>query len=519
MAYLEGCRDGTRLRHALDLARAAGKPVVVVKVGRTALGAITAASHTAALAGDDAVYDALFRQHGAYRARTIEEFFDVAYGLAVAGQPSNGQVGLLTVSGGVGVMMADDAADAGLHVRELPPEAQAQIRARVPLAATHNPVDITGQVTAEPELLEAAARTMLGEAGHGSLLVFLAAFGATSAMRSLQQRLACDLRRDFPGRVLIFSTLADAEQQRALAAQGCLSFQDPARAVRVLAAMRFFHVHRGKDVAAQDSIPAGRRGQDATAGAAACAPAIPLRPRAYSEADALELLGRSDIPIVEFRRARTLSEALAAAETLGFPVAMKVLSADITHKSDIGGVVLNVSDTDHAGAAYDRIMKAAAAVVPAAEVEGVLLARMVKGGVECILGARRDPALGIVVMLGAGGVNVELLGDVAFRLAPVDIVQAREMIGELKTARLLQGFRGAPKADTEALAQAIVRLSAFALAAGDTLESVELNPFVVLPEGQGALALDAVLLSAALPTTQPTTGSVVGGTTGSPDLR
>ncbi|CAM3486479.1 ATP-grasp domain-containing protein [Bordetella sputigena] len=487
MAYLEGCRDGRKLREALDLARAAGKPVVVVKVGRTELGAITAASHTAALAGDDAVFDVLFRQHGAYRARTIEEFFDVAHGLAVAGLPPNTQVGLLTVSGGVGVMMADEAADAGLDVNELPASAQAMIRARVPLAATHNPVDITGQVTAEPDLLEATARAMLGEAGHGSLLIFLAAFGATPAMQALQQQLARDLRRDFPGRLVVFSTLADAAQQRALEDAGCLSFTDPARAIRVMAAMRFFL--RDRERAARQATSA--QSPAAPAGAASAA----VRHGPYSEADALDLLAASGLPAVPFHRAHSREDAIAGARALGFPVVMKVLSADITHKSDIGGVVLNIRQEKEAGAAYDRIMAAAGAAAPDARVDGVLVAPMVRGGVECILGARRDPALGVVVMLGSGGVNVELLGDVTFRLAPVDLDQARDMIDELKTARLLRGFRGAPLADAEALAQAIVRLSHFALAAGDTLESVELNPFVVLPQGQGALALDAVLIS------------------------
>lgn len=496
MAYLEGCKDGRKLRDSLDLAQAAGKPVVVVKVGRTELGALTAASHTAALAGDDAVFDALFRQHGAYRARTIEEFFDVAHGLAVAGLPPNKQVGLLTVSGGVGVMMADEAADAALEVTALPVAAQAMIHARVPLAATHNPVDITGQVTAEPDLLEATARIMLGEAGHGSLLIFLAAFGATPAMRILQQQMAQALRNDFPGRLIIFSTLADTAQQRALEAAGCLSFTDPARAVRVMAAMQFFirqqeRVNRpDAETPRPDAIAAMPAPEDASA-----APG-PLRRGAHNEADALRTLAAHGIPIVPFHRANSRDDVIAGARSLGFPVAMKVLSADITHKSDVGGVVLNIHDADEAAAAYARILDAARSFAPNARIDGVLVARMVRGGVECILGARRDPALGVVVMLGSGGVTVELLGDVTFRLAPVDIDQARAMVGELKTAKLLQGFRGKPPCDVEALAEAIVRLSRFALTAGDSLESVELNPFVVLPAGQGALALDAVLLTA-----------------------
>ncbi|MDQ2141151.1 acetate--CoA ligase family protein [Alcaligenaceae bacterium B3P038] len=502
MAYLEGCHDGGKLRDALDLASAAGKPVVVVKVGRTELGALTAASHTAALAGDDAVFNAMFKQHGAYRATTIEAFFDIAHGLAVAGLPPNTRVGLLTVSGGVGVMMADEAAEAGLDVAVMPSAAQALIRARVPLAATHNPVDITGQVTAEPEVLEVAARAMLDEADYGSILIFLAAFGATPAMQVLQQQLAQALRQDFPKRLIIFSTLTDAAQQRALETVGCLSFTDPARAVRVMAAMRFFILHRQRcerpvaTLLSRQDASHGITKQDTGLANRGLAARHPLRRTGYNEADALDALAAYGIPTVPIRRATTVDEARCSARSLGFPVAMKILSVDIQHKSDIGGVVLNVGDADHVAAAFARIMDAAQSHSPEAHVEGVLIAPMMGAGVECILGARRDPALGVVIMLGSGGVNVELLGDVTFRLAPVDLDQARAMIDELKTARLFHGFRGAAPSDVDALADAIVQLSRFALDAGDTLESVEVNPFMVRPVGQGALALDAVLLTA-----------------------
>lgn len=479
MVYLEGCRDGGKLRMALDMARAASKPVVVVKVGRTALGMATAASHTAALAGDDAVFDTLFRQHGAWRANTIDEFFDVAHCLAVSGLPANSKVGLLTVSGGVGVMMADHAAEAGLDVAILPDAAQERIRGRVPLAATHNPVDLTGQVTADPSLIDFAARAMLEQGGYGSLLIFLAAFGSTPAVEALQQQLARDLRRDFPDRLLIISRLADAAQQRALEAAGCLCFADPARAIRVLAAMAFFREQRARPADAGLVLRAG--------------PIV--RPGSYNEADALDLLGQAGVPMVTTKRASSCDEAVAAAAALGFPVAIKVLSADITHKSDIGGVALNIRDAAQAADAYDRIMASAHAAMPSAKLDGVLVAPMVRGGVECMIGVRRDPALGVVVVLGSGGINVELLGDVSLRLAPVDRGEAMAMINELKTAPLFNGFRGAPRADVAALADAIVRLSNFALSAGPALVSAELNPFVVRPEGEGALALDAVLLT------------------------
>lgn len=478
MAYLEGCQDGERLKDALRLARLARKPVVIVKVGRTTLGAAAAASHTAALAGDDAAFDALFRQYGAWRAHTIDEFFDIAHCLAVSGLPANPQVGLLTVSGGVGVLMADAAAEAGLDVAPLPQAAQERILARVPFAATRNPVDVTGQVTSEIDLLELAATTMLREGGYGSLLVFLAAAGLTPEMQDMQKQLARSLRRDFPGRLVMFSTLADAAQQRALEQLGCMSFPDPSRAIRVLAALNF--------LAAQGEV----------AGMPAPALAAPLALRAgtYNEADALELLQEHGVPVVPWRRARSREEALERARELGFPVVMKVLSADIPHKSDVGGVVLGIADAQQAGAAYDRIQASVRAAAPDATLEAVLLAPMVRGGVECILGVHRDPILGHVVMLGSGGVHVELLRDASFRIVPVDLREARSMVRELKTAPLLQGFRGAPEADVEALAQAIVRLSELALAAGDSLQSVDVNPFAVLPRGQGAVALDAVVV-------------------------
>lgn len=477
MAYLEGCRNGVKLRQALELARNARKPVVLVKVGRTKLGAQAAASHTAALAGDDSVYDAMFRQSGAWRARSIEAFFDIAQGLAVAGIAVNRRVGLLTVSGGVGAMMADDAADACIDVAPMPAEVQLFIRNNIPLAVTANPVDLTGQVTTEPELIEVAARAMLREAGYGSLLIFLAAYGSTPVMQQIQRKLAQDLRREFPDRVVIFSALIGAEQQQALEALGCLCFSDPARAIRVLAAMNFFGVQHERSFDSE---------QQQTE-------IVHLNRDAYNEAEAMDLLRNFGFSTVPFRQAHCRDDAIACARQLGFPVVMKIVSADMIHKSDAGGVVLNIRDENEAGAAYDGIVAAVRTAAPAAELDGVLIAPMIRDGIECILGVRQEPSMGTVVMLGSGGVNVELVGDIAIRLAPVDLKQAHDMISELKIAPLLSGFRGSPAADINALADAIVRISRFALSAGDRLASLEMNPIAVMREGHGVMALDAVL--------------------------
>lgn len=480
MAYMEGCSDGSKLRRALASARAARKPVVVVKVGRTELGAQTAATHTAALAGEDAVYDALFKQYGAWRAHSIEEFFDIAHCLATAGMPENETVGLLTVSGGVGVMMADDAADAGLATTPLCAAAQEKIKACIPFAATHNPVDLTGQVTADTTLLDRVSHIMLDDGQYGSLLIFLSAFGINAATQVRMQELAGQLRQAFPKRLVIFSTLADSTVQRALEASGSLCFADPGRAIRTLAALSFFSKKWNEAIPTE---PCPGRSCDI------------LAHRSYDEAQAAAMLREAGFPLPSHRTAATAAEAVCAAEELGYPIAMKILSRDIVHKSDLGGVKLNLQNADQVTAGFDSIMQSLQEAGAGEQAHGVLLAPMCEPGVELIVGARRDPQLGMVIMLGMGGVNVEVLKDVVLRLAPVSLEQALEMVSELKSAALLQGYRGAPVADTSALAQAIVSLSDFVQHHADSLESVEVNPLVVYPEGRGVLGLDTVLVT------------------------
>jgi len=484
LAYLEGCRDGERLKAALALARAHRKPVVMVKVGRTGLGAAAAASHTASLAGDDAVYDALFRQYGVWRAHGIEEFFSIGYALSVGRLPPNDKLGLLTVSGGVGALMADDAADAGLDVAPMPEAAQRWLTARVPFAAPRNPVDVTGQVTADQELLEDTAQVMLRDGGYGSLLIFLAAAGLSPTMAPLQTRMATALRATYPDRLIVFSTLSQAPLRAELDALGCPSFEEPGRAVRVVAALNHFRRQFG-DGAQADKPAAGG------------APALELAPGTRNEADSLALLRAHDIPCAPCRVARDADAAVDAAQALGYPVVLKVLSRDILHKSDIGGVTLGLADVQQVREACAQMQQNVARLAPQAAHEGFLVARMAaRGGIECILGAHRDPVLGPVVMFGLGGVNVEVFKDVSFRLAPVDRAGAREMIDALRAAPLLHGHRGQPAADLDALADAIAALSQLAAAAGPSLGSIDINPLLVYPGGQGVLALDAVVTGA-----------------------
>ena len=479
MVYMEGCRDGFKLRRALAAAHAARKPVVVVKVGRTAIGAAAAASHTAALAGNDAVYDTVFREYGVYRARNIAEFFDIAASASLATLPRDRSVGLFTVSGGVGVLMADEAADAKLDVRPMPTAAQELVRSWVPFAGPVNPVDITGQITNEPALIERTARLMLDEGHYSSWIGFMAAAGMSAAFWPVIESMIVKMRRDYPDKLLVLSSLFSAEKRRAIEALGCLVYSEPAEAVRSVAALASF-------------AEAFSRPADAPVTMVAT---LLLPPGAQSEPQALATLASAGISIAAHQVVQSADEAVAVAGALTGPVVLKIVSPDITHKSDIGGVALGLADADAVRAAFDAMQTSVRSHAPAARIDGVLVAPMLSGGVECILGAHYDPVFGPMVMFGLGGVFVEIFGDVVLHSAPVTPHQALEMIRATKGFGLLSGARGRAPVDLEFLAANLAALSRLAVAAGDSLDSIDINPFIALPKALGGgCAADAVVV-------------------------
>jgi acetate---CoA ligase (ADP-forming) len=299
------------------------------------------------------------------------------------------------------------------------------------------------------------------------------------------------LREHHPDVLLAISTLLPDAQRRALQAQGCLVVTEPAEAVRTIAALA--------NLGQQLRQPL----DEAAAAAAPPAPsqAVPTGP--LSEPQALALLGAAGLRTVPHRVVQSADEAVAAARALGYPVVMKVVSADITHKSDVGGVALGLADDDAVRAALASMQAAVARQAPQACIDGWLVAPLLRGGVECILGIQRDPVFGPMVMFGLGGVFVEIVGDVALHSAPVTPEQALQMMRSTRAWPLLNGARGRPPADVDALAQQIAALSRWAVACGDTLASVDVNPYLALPAAQGGgCALDGVVVGrpAALPT-------------------
>jgi acyl-CoA synthetase (NDP forming) len=293
---------------------------------------------------------------------------------------------------------------------------------------------------------------------------------------------AREMQARHPGVPLAISALFPPARRRELDRLGCLVFPDPSAAIRTIGAVASLADHAGVDADAgmPETVPA------------AGAPLL----EAYNEVQAMELLRQAGLPVSRCTLAADADAAVRAAAALGGAVAMKVVSPDIVHKSDVGGVKLNIAGEDALRAAYAGIMDSVRRHCPEARIDGVLVAPMAPKGVECIAGVHCDPVFGPVVMFGLGGVFVEVLKDVSFRLAPFGRDVALEMIREIKGHALLQGARGAPPCDVGALADALAALSRFAHARRADFSSVEINPLLALPEGQGALALDAVVLRA-----------------------
>jgi len=479
VAYAEGIRDGDATRAALAAAAEAGKPVIFQKVGRSEIGAAAAASHTAALAGSDRVYDALFDQYGVMRVDTTDQMIDAAYICARGRFPTGKAIGLMTISGGVGVQMADAAIDMGLDVKEMPAPTQKALKELLPFAAVRNPVDITAQAFNDLSLITTNMRMMLDEGGYDVVVAFFTMIAASKYIADDLIRTLAETRERFPDKSIILSLIAPPEIVRHYEEGGYPVFEDPTRAVAAAAAIsRFGRFFGRKGEAQAPAAPAG---------------AAPVPAAQVGEHEASDLLEGWGVPFVARRLVTSGAEAAEAVTALGGTAVLKIASADILHKTEVGGVMVGVSSED-ASTAFDTLIARAGQKMPEAKVDGVLVAAMAPDGVEAVIGVQNDPTFGPVVMVGLGGILVEVLEDVAFRLAPFGVDEAKRMIASLKGAKIFDGVRGAPPADVDALAELLARVSVFAASEGARIESVDLNPVRVLPRGEGCVALDALIV-------------------------
>lgn len=491
LCCMETCRDAGKLIGALRLARERGKPVIVLKIGSTEKGQQAAASHTGALTGSDAVIDAVFRRHGVLRVRSVEALIDIGHAasLLMPGRlPRNDAVTLVAASGGFGIMMADAMSEAGMALPTLAPQTQQRIREAVPTASTGNPVDASAQMSSRPDILLKMLTALLEDPSDSALALFMSLSLYNTRLRGIYLEALAQVRASHPDRLLMIISQGPADAIEQINALGIPVFSSIDAAATGLAGLVRLGQLRAADHAANNApaeLPA----------------AEPVDPAVFqNEFHAKQALARAGIEVPQEVIARDADEAVRAADAIGYPVVLKVASEDVAHKTEAGGVCLNVADAAAVREAHARILTNVARHAPDARIGGVLVAPMLRGGTEMIAGVSQDPVFGPIVMVGMGGIYAEVLNDVAVQAAPVTEDEALAMIRSLKMFPILDGARGQAKADIAAAARSVARLSAFAFRHRDHIADIDMNPILVRPQGQGVVVLDALMIPRTAPT-------------------
>ncbi|SNS96507.1 Acyl-CoA synthetase (NDP forming) [Noviherbaspirillum humi] len=478
--YVESVRNPDTFRAAALKAARAGKPIVAFKIGRSEAGAKAAVSHTGALAGADRMYDALFRQVGIIRAQTFADLLDIPAALATGRVLRGNRVAVLTSTGGAGTLVSDNLGVSGFETP--PPDEETAARLRALQSGDHaaldrNPIDVT-LAGLQPDLLRGAIQALLDSPGYDALCIIVGSSGL--AMPELMAGAIQDCMHTSDKPVLAYVSPHAPEVAALLTQRGVPAFMAPESCAAALGGMR---------QAARWRAPSMQPGLQAQASTAE----LPVG--SLDEAQAKQLFARFGVPGVREAVVKTAAEAERAARELGEGVVLKILSNEITHKSDVGGVAVNLKP-EEVGTRLEAMtveVRSNTGIAP----DRFLVQEMIKGGTELILGFHRD-ALGSAILLGMGGIAAELFNDTTMRLLPpaggLSRTEALELARELKSWPLLDGFRGRPKADVDALASAIVAFSEMAAQLGSRLVEAEINPLFVLPEGQGVRAADGVVV-------------------------
>jgi acyl-CoA synthetase (NDP forming) len=482
LMYIEGFGNP---RHFTTLARRATrrKPVLAVKAGRTEAGAKAASSHTGALAQVDIATDALFAQCGVLRADTVEALFDAAIAFSKAPLPRGRRVAILTNAGGPGIIIADACEGFGLEVAPLSAETQARLREHLPAeASVSNPVDMIASAT--PEQVEKAMGIIVADPGIDAVIASYVPLGLEApVIAAAIHRGAKDCGK--PVLAVLMSKRGLPQGMAELKDTPIPAYRFPESAARALGAMWKYRQWLDRPVAEVRTFDV-----DARRVHEIVSRALRGDRERLSVPEAFEVLECYGIPVAPFRIASEEEQVVAAAAEFGYPIVLKAVSPDIVHKTEAGAVKLDLRDEAELRDAWREIASALEGESPEARAAGVLVQRMWTGGRETIVGMTMEPAFGPIVMFGLGGVYVEVLRDVAFRVQPVSTVDALEMIRSLRGYRILEGVRGESGVDLDRLAEVIERVSQLV---GDhpEIREMDINPFLAFPEGQASMAVDA----------------------------
>ncbi len=480
--YLESITDGNKFLRIAEEA-ASRKPVVILKVGVTQAGAKAASSHTGSLAGADIAYGAAFKRAGVIRAENFESLFDYALAFASQPLPAGNRVAVITNAGGPGIMAADAAETLGLKMVQPGERTRARLREVLPAAAAvNNPVDVIGDATPERYL---QALALLQEDPEIDALVVVVTPQNMTQPPVLAQQLAGAHDRKKPLLTAFMGGEAVAEAKNVLMAAGIPNYPSPERAMHALRAMCDYAAWRRRPPRIVTRFPVNRRRVDRI---------LQMQIRSgqaqVGEVEAKEILRAYDFNILDGQLARTADEAVEVAERIGYPVVLKISSPDILHKSDFGGVRINLANAEQVRDAFDLMMLRIQRRAPHAHIRGAYVEKMGQRGREVILGMTRDPQFGPMLMFGLGGIFVEVMKDVTFHLAPITAQEAMQMLRGTRSYALLRGARGQAPVDLEAIAAALQRISQLATDYPQILE-LDINPFIVGPVGVEPYVADA----------------------------
>lgn len=484
LLYLEDLADPRRFFQLAE-GSSSRKPILAIKSGRTAAGAKAASSHTGALAGSDAAYDALFAQCGVFRVESLEELFDYAAAFATQPLPQGNRAAIVTNAGGLGIMATDAAVRYGLTMANFQEETMERLQESLPPAANlHNPVDVLGDAT--EERYAAALENVLADPGVDGAIVISTPQLMTNlaAIASAVTRVASQHQKPT---LVCQMALGEIEETLTILSHGRLPhYAFPEEAVRTLGAMARYARNLGRpryevktfadvDRDAVTEVFAGVKNKGRS---------FVLEPEAH------QIFKAYGFPVLPHSWVRSADDAAQAAEEMGYPVALKIVSPDIVHKFEVGGVKVHLHTADEVRRAYDQVLADARRARPQAALAGALVQKMAAPGTEMILGMTRDPHFGPLLMIGLGGTLVEIFQDVMFSVAPISEPWAHRMIEDLKAFPLLTGYRGEPPRDLEGIAECLERLSQLVLDFPEIRE-LDINPLMVFPQGQGAAVVDA----------------------------
>jgi acetyltransferase len=486
--YLEGAKNGPKLRRAAEKALQLQKPILIMKVGRTQAGARAASSHTGSLAGDDQIYDAFFRQMGIVRFEALSELTSFAI-LHRSGRICRGKrVGIISGSGGHGVMVADKCESLGLSVPEITGATRERLLEYLPaFGSPRNPVDLTAQAGRNTSMLTNCVRT-LADDDNIDIVVAHAFFQDDDGIQR-----ATELVQIWESTTKLIVIMTHTHHTSPVSEKcvamlkdaGIPILSDGLQTAQAVANLVWYH-DRVRRITAGQAEPEPAKGPPADEVAE-----LLRGPGQLSEFECKRILERCGVSVTREELATSADEAVVVAHKLGYPVVLKIQSSEILHKSDAGGVMLDLGTEDEVRRAYHEILSNARRSSPEAEIQGVLVQEMVQGGVEVIIGSTKDPVFGPVIMFGLGGIFVEALGDVSFRVAPLSRHDAEDMIAEIKGYRVLQGMRGREPVDQGAITDAILCVSRLVTEHRDVIDELDINPLVVFP--LGAKAVDALI--------------------------